>query len=325
MSLSNKYLKFIFIVVPITMVLALLTSPKPVSTSEYVVGFVSRFGTDSKKAYMESTLDFYEPDTNWVFGERWGTATQPGISGSSGILVDINSGKVLFEKNSEQRLKIASLTKIMTAVVALEHKDPDSKIRVSEKAAGTGENIMGITEGEVYTLEELMYGLLLPSGNDAAYAIAEGVAGSSDRFVEWMNFKAKELGLMNTYFADPSGLDDTTYSTAQDLARLTRYAMKNPRFRSIVGTVDIELPFTETHKYLPLYNQTNLLATYPGVVGVKTGYTEEAGLTLVTYASNEGYELVGVVLNSTDRKGDMVLMLDHGYGTVGVAIEHNLL
>ena len=206
-----------------------------------------------------------------------------------------------------------------------ENKDPDSKIRVSEKAAGTGENIMGITEGEVYTLEELMYGLLLPSGNDAAYAIAEGVAGSSDRFVEWMNFKAKELGLMNTYFADPSGLDDTTYSTAQDLARLARYAMKNPRFRSIVGTVDIELPFTETHKYLPLYNQTNLLATYPGVVGVKTGYTEEAGLTLVTYASNEGYELVGVVLNSTDRKGDMVLMLDHGYGTVGVAIEHNLL
>lgn len=315
----------IFIVLPITVVLVLFTSPQRVNPSEYVVGFVSRLNTDPIKLYQETLTDYYEPDTAWKFGERWGTATQPEIAGTSGIIVDINTGKVLFERNSEQQMKIASLTKIMTAVVALEHKKPNDKIRVSYTAANVGENSMGITEGEVYTLEELLYGLMLPSGNDAAYAIAEGVAGDPEMFVKWMNIKARELGLKNTVFKDPSGLDDTTYSTAQDLARLTRYALKNPRFGQVVKTVEIELPYSDSHKYLSLYNQTNLLTSYPGVAGVKTGFTEEAGLTLVTYASNGGYELVGVVLNSIDRKGDMILMLDHGFSTLGVVVEHDLL
>ncbi len=246
---------------------------------------------------------------------------QPEISAESGLVVDINSGQIVFEKNSTKKMKIASLVKIMTAVVALEHKNLDERIVVSEKAAGIGENTMGISEGEVYTLEELLYGLLLNSGNDSAYAIAEGVAGSADDFVDWMNIKAKELSLNNTEFFDPSGLNDDTYSTAVDLVKLSRYAMQNEDFKRIVGTVEFELPYSERHKYLYLENQTNLLTTYPGVGGVKTGYTEEAGYCLVTYAKNEGIELIGVVLNSVNRKFDMLNLLNFGFGVYGIEVE----
>jgi D-alanyl-D-alanine carboxypeptidase (penicillin-binding protein 5/6) len=183
---------------------------------------------------------------------------------------------------------------------------------------------MGITEGEIYTVEELLYGLILHSGNDSAYALAEGTAGSVEEFTKWMNFKAKELGLLNTYFADPSGLDDSTYSTAYDLARLTEYALLNTEFRRISKTRELEI-YSDTHKYMFLENQTNLLTSYPGVEGVKTGYTEEAGLCLITYSRNNGVELVGVVLNSLDRKGDMVLMLDFGHSEYNMFFDHHLL
>jgi D-alanyl-D-alanine carboxypeptidase len=166
---------------------------------------------------------------------------------------------------------------------------------------------------------------MLNSGNDAAYAIAEGIAVDSQTFTEFMNIKAKELGLTNTYFADPSGLDDDTYSTPEELVKLTIYALQIPTFRTIVKTREYELPSTDTHKYIYLENQTNLLRSYPGVEGVKTGYTEESGLCLITYANNFGHELVGVVLGSVDRKGDMVLMLDHAYAAFGQKIEHHLL
>lgn len=274
--------------------------------------------------YQKTLIDFDEPESNWEPKEKYGTSSQPEIAGESGLIIDLETDKILFEKNSEQKMKIASLTKIMTAVIALEHKNLGDKIQVDAEAASIGENSMGVSEGEVYTLRELMYGLMLPSGNDAAYAISKGVAGNVENFVEWMNIKAKELGLKNTYFADPSGLDDTTYSTPLDLAKLTRYAMRNQNFREFVRAPTIELT-GDSHKYLFFENQTNLLTTYPGVAGVKTGFTQEAGLCLVTYAKNAGHELIGVVLNSVDRKGDMILMLDHGFGTIGINVVHNLL
>ncbi|NMB91764.1 D-alanyl-D-alanine carboxypeptidase [candidate division WWE3 bacterium] len=272
-----------------------------------------------------SSPDFSILQSNWNPGEEYGTSNQPEISGESGIVVDINSGRILYEKNSTQRLKIASLTKIMTAVVALEHKNINDEIVVSLKASSIGENVMGISESEVYTLEELLYGLILNSGNDAAYAIAEGVAGNSDTFVKWMNMKAKELNLNDTYFTDPCGLNDETYSTSVDLVKLSRYAMQKEEFRKIVSTVSMELPYSEKHKYIYLENQTNLLTTYPGVAGIKTGYTEEAGYCLVSYTKNNNIELIGAVLNSENRKFDMIFMLDHSYSTLGVVIEHPLL
>lgn len=283
------------------------------------------FSEDPKSSYSKTfmsaaplTLDAPE------LGEQFGTAEQPNIFGKSALMIDLNSNKVLFEKNSKQKMKIASLTKIMTAVVALEHKDINDKIYVTRHAAYVGEDTMYLTTGEVYTLKELLYGLLLNSGNDAAYAIADGVAGDSDTFVKWMNIKAHELGMKDTEFMDPSGLDDDTYSTTGDLVKLSRYAMKYPTFREMVKTYNIEF-ISDEHKYVYLENATNLLTTYPGVAGIKTGYTEEAGLCLITYASNDGHEVLGVVLNSTDRKGDMILMLDHGFNTLGVKVEHNLL
>jgi serine-type D-Ala-D-Ala carboxypeptidase (penicillin-binding protein 5/6) len=304
--------------------LSVMTSQDRTSSAEFLSGVVSIFNTESQKQYEKSLINYFDPDLGWYLGERMGTAIQPEISGTAALLVDINSGKVLYEKDPFDKKPIASLTKIMTAIVALEHKSIQDEITVSKRAADIGENTMGLDEGEAYSLEKLLYGLMLPSGNDAAYAIAEGVAGDVERFVEWMNIKAGELGLRATYFADPSGLDNDTYSTAEELVKLTRYAMKNPKFRQIVNTYEIELSGSK-HKPLSLKNQTNLLSTYPGVAGVKTGYTAPAGLTLISYAENDGYELVGVVLGSVDRRGDMILVLDHGFSVLGVAIEHDLL
>lgn len=275
----------------------------------------------SEKNYYSTLIKTENLTSSWEPGEKFIVGEQPEISGKSGIIVDTNSGKVVFEKNSDEKMQIASLVKILTAVVALEHKNLDERIIISKKAADTGENFMGISEGEVYTLEELLYGMLLNSGNDASYAIAEGVAGSTTTFIDWMNIKAKELNLNDTKIFDPSGLNDDTYSTAVDLVKLSKYAMQDENFRKIVSTVETELPYSEKHKYLYLENQTNLLTTYPGVSGVKTGYTEEAGYCLVTYAKNEGVELLGAVLKSQNRKFDMVSMLDYGFGTFEITVE----
>ncbi len=264
----------------------------------------------------------YEP--TWEAHKKINATQFPTIQGTSGIVVELNKNNILYEKNSNKKLPIASLVKVMTAVVALEHSDINKKLTVSDYAASIGENTMELQAGEQYTLKELLYGLMLHSGNDAAYVIAEGVAGDANTFTKWMNNTAKELGLENTYFADPSGLDDSSYSTVYDLVKVTRYAMKDQNFRNIVKTVEIELE-SNTHAYKYLYNQTNLLTTYPGVQGVKTGYTELAGLCLITYANNEGHEVIGVVLGSPDRKGDMILMLDHAYSTIGINISHTLL
>jgi D-alanyl-D-alanine carboxypeptidase (penicillin-binding protein 5/6) len=271
--------------------------------------------------YDITLVNLYDPEPNWYPGEEFGTADQPNILGEGAVLVDMDSGKILYEKDAVKRMKIASLTKIMTAVVVLEHTSLQDTVHISSNADSVGENTMAISEGEIYTVEELLYGLILHSGNDAAYALAEHTAKDSKTFVDWMNKKAFELGLKDSYFADPSGLDDSTYSTAVDMIRLTRYALKNPDFKRIVGTLEIDLS-SDTHKYLSLYNQTNLLNTYPGVKGVKTGFTDEAGLCLVTYAENGGKSVIGIVLSSGDRKGDMILMLDHGFSTLGVNIDH---
>ncbi|MBT6401096.1 D-alanyl-D-alanine carboxypeptidase [candidate division WWE3 bacterium] len=296
------------------------------TSKDIIKGYIDDSSIDSKKKYVESTINRYDGEPSWYPTTENNTYSQPQIAGQAGLLVEINSGDVLFEKNSSERRPIASLVKIMTAVIALEHMGLEDKVYITQEIADIGENSMQLSKGEIYNLEELLYGLILHSGNDAAYAIAEGVAGNSDRFIDWMNIKAGELGMLDTHFSDPSGLDDTTFSTPTDLVKLTRYALKNPEFRKISGTLEKEIfNGNNTHKYMYLYNQTNLLSTYPGVAGIKTGFTEEAGLSLVTYSSNEGKEVVGVVLNSIDRKGDMILMLDHGFESLGIHIEHNLL
>ncbi len=296
---------------------------KLISSLVLLDGTIPRINAETAK-YYSSIINSYGSDFEWRPDLSGVSPADDLIVGEAALLVDADSGKVLYSKQPDRPMKIASLVKIMTAVVVLEHSDLKKEITITSTAASIGENSMGITAGEVYTVEELLYGLMLNSGNDAAYALAEGAAGDAEEFIRWMNIKAAELGLTNTHFSDPSGLDDTTVSTAVDLVKLSRYAMKFPAFREIVKTAGITLTSDE-HKYLPLENQTNLLTTYPGVKGIKTGYTEEAGLCLVTYASNSSKELIGVVLNSIDRKGDMILMLDYGYAQYGITVEHNLL
>jgi D-alanyl-D-alanine carboxypeptidase (penicillin-binding protein 5/6) len=279
----------------------------------------------AKERYYRTVKQKNSVDPNWKINEGNNVSPQPQIVGTNGLIISNQTGTVLFGLNTTEKKPIASLVKIMTALIAIEHKNLDEEIVVSENAASIGENSMGISQGETYSLRELLYGMMLNSGNDSATAIAEGVAGDVKTFVRWMNIKAMELGLSNTYFADPDGLDDSSYSTVEELAKLAHYALEYPDFREIVKTVEQEYSYSEKHKYIYLYNQTNLLTTYPVVLGVKTGFTEEAGLCLVTFSVNEGKELIGVVFNSIDRKGDMIIMLDYGFSTLGVNVKHHLL
>src|SRR3989344_4493438 len=227
----------------------------------------------------------------------------------------------------------------MTALVALENAKLSDKFTVSEKAATIGENSMGLTQGETLTLEDLLYGAMLVSGNDAAVAVAEGVSQTEDAFVQLMNQAARDLGLSDTEFINASGLDEdgkVQYSTAYDMATIARYAWENfAPFRQVAQTEHIVIGANANHKEFDLYNDTNLLTTYPGVKGIKPGFTWEAGLCLVTYAENkqslrssalpaglDGKKLLAVVLGSDNRRGEMKELLDYGFSYYGIKISH---
>ncbi len=251
------------------------------------------------------------------------------LSAKSALLVNYESGEIIFDKNSKERLPTASTIKIMTALIALESSSLERNFTVSAKAAGVGEDSMDLAEGEKLTLSELLYGLMLVSGNDAAVTIAEGVGGSEDAFVAMMNNKLKSLGLSDTKFINASGLDEDNkdqYSTAFDLATIAHYSFeKYPIFRQIVSTEHYVISETSDHKAFDLYNETNLLTTYPGVRGIKPGFTWDAGWCLVTYAQNNGKKLIGVILGSSDRRGEMKELLDYGFSKYGIRVSHPAL
>lgn len=251
------------------------------------------------------------------------------VGAMSALLVDYDNGAILFAKNAKQKLPAASTIKIMTALVALENASLSSVFTVSAKAAKIGENSMGLLEDEKLTLQELLYGLMLVSGNDAAVTIAEGIAGSEEAFVKMMNGKARDLGLFDTEFANASGLDidgESHFTTAYDMLVIARYVWeKYPDFGKITATEHIYIEATDDHKAFDLYNDTNLLTTYPGVKGIKPGFTWEAGLCLVTYAENGDKRLLGVILGSDDRRGEMKELLDYGFGYFGISVEHPAL
>ena len=200
---------------------------------------------------------------------------------------------------------------------------------VSEKATKVGENSMGLSAGEKLNLKELLFGLMLVSGNDSAITIAEGVSGSEEAFASLMNRRAADLGLNDTKFINASGLDvdgQEQYSTAYDLAVISQYVWKNyPYFREVSSTVHKYIESSGEHKDYDLYNDTNLLTTYPGVLGIKPGFTWEAGLCLVTYAENDGKKLLGVILGSDDRRGEMKELLDFGFNSFGIKVSHPAL
>lgn len=248
-------------------------------------------------------------------------SNEPQISAKSAIVYDITIDKVLYKKNAKEKLPMASITKIMTAIIALENKKPDDKYLV-KKDNLVGENSMGLSEGEVLSLKELLYGLVLVSGNDAAETLASNFKGGRKEFIKSMNNKAKALGLSDTNFTNPSGLegDGNQYTTAYDLIVITEYALaKFPLFRQVVSTFSYNIEQTNTHKAFYMENETNLLTSYPGVKGVKDGYTPEAGLCLVTYLDYNGHKIIGVILGSNNRRQEMKDLLDYSLKSIDIA------
>lgn len=260
---------------------------------------------------------FWMPDDKNVLQSN---IPQPKLSATEAISYDLTTNQLLYSKNIHQHHPIASITKIMTAIVALETEKTDRTVTVSHSAATIGEDSMGLSEGEKMPLLDMLYGMLLPSGNDAAEAIAQSSTVGRANFVYLMNKKAEDLGLTDTHFTNPSGLegDGNQYSTPYDLLVITRYALQNPTFAQIVSTVNYDIPSNQYHKAYHLFNETNLLTSYPGVKGVKTGFTDEAGMCLVTYLDYGGHKIIAIVLNSDDRRGEMKELLDYSLKALGV-------
>jgi D-alanyl-D-alanine carboxypeptidase len=236
-------------------------------------------------------------------------SSAPDLSAQSAILMDMESGRVLYEKNADEERLIASITKIMTALVALESTpNLDEVVTIQREYTLTEGSSMYLKVGEEVTIRDLLYGLLLSSGNDAALAIAGVCAGDTETFVDWMNQRAESLGMTHTHFANPNGLnDDAHYSTARDMATLTREALQNPTFAEIVSTKSITLGERS------LTNHNKMLWQYEGAIGVKTGYTQMAGRTLVSAAARDGQTLIVVTLNDPDDWADHAALLDWGF------------
>ena len=229
-------------------------------------------------------------------------------------LIDVESGRLLYSHNGDKRMRIASLTKIMTAIVAIENGDLSDVVKTSRRAAGKEGSSIYLKAGEEMSLHHLLYGLMLRSGNDAAVAIAEHVGGSEEGFVWLMNEKARELGLANTHFMNPHGLDhDDHYSSANDLAKLTAYALRNPVFREIVKTRVKKVPNPNAEWDYTWTNKNKMLAMYEGADGVKTGYTKLARRCLVSSATRGGQQLAAVTLNDGDDWADHQRLLDWGF------------
>lgn len=266
---------------------------------------------------LASTEQLWQPKEH---NKKTSLIPQPELGARVILSYDLTTDTVLFERQIHDRIPIASLTKIMTAIVALESMQIDERLTVSKYAAEIGENSMGLSENEKLKLEDLLYGLFLMSGNDATEVIAEESPFGREGFVHLMNEKAESLGLSDTHFTNPSGLegDGQQYSSAYDLLVMTRYGLLNDTFRKIAATVEHEIPDNAYHKYYMLYNETNLLTSYPGVKGVKTGYTNEAGMCLISYLEYGGHQIIGIVMNSPNRRDEMKLLLDYSLQSLGV-------
>ncbi|MBE6639060.1 MAG: D-alanyl-D-alanine carboxypeptidase [Ruminococcaceae bacterium] len=254
-----------------------------------------------------------------VFGESVYTGAQ------AAILWDADQNTPLYNQNSTQRLPMASTTKIMTAIVALEQGEPDALVTIPEAAVGVEGSSCYLQQGEQLTLRSLIYALLLQSANDAAETIALYIAGGIEEFALLMNLKANELGLHNTHFDNPHGLDSKThYTTAEDLAKLADYCMQNPTFCEIWSTTSIQLPLSQKENCAVLrnlYNHNRLLRTYSNCVGGKTGYTMRCGRCLVTAAQKDGHTLIAVTLNDRSDWSDHVRLYEYGFEKINQSEE----
>ncbi len=230
------------------------------------------------------------------------------------VLIDVVSERVLYQKNMKQQLPMASTTKIMTAITAIEAGRLQDLVTVSLKAQNTGGSSIYLQAGEKLLLEDLLYGLMLQSGNDAAVAIAEHIAGSCVDFARMMNRKALKLGALDTNFVNSHGLDQKGhYTSAEDLARVSAYALRNPVFRKIVATKQKKIPWWGRDYLRILNNKNKILWQVEGGDGVKTGFTNNAGRCLVASATRDDWQLASVVLNCGPMWEECTAMLEYGF------------
>jgi D-alanyl-D-alanine carboxypeptidase (penicillin-binding protein 5/6) len=237
----------------------------------------------------------------------------PSVTAAAAVVMDAETGRVLYDLRGHDVMRPASTTKIMTAILALQQLPDLQRVIISDIDATTlvGSSVMGLRPGLPITIQDLLFGLMLPSGNDAAIELAKAVDGDEGRFVQRMNSMAQALDLRETHFANPHGLDAPDhYMSAFDLAKLADFAMANPAFQQIVSTRDYRLAPPSDYD---LYNGNSMLQWYPGADGVKIGWTEAAGWTLVASAARDGHRVIAVVLHSSDRDADAGALLDWAY------------
>ncbi len=232
-----------------------------------------------------------------------------------GLIFDRKSKRILYEKNGLKQVPMASTTKIMTAIVVLENSELNDVVTISKKAAGTGGSRLGLRTNDKITVHDLLYGLMLKSGNDAAVALAEHVGGGIEEFADMMNKKAKELGLINSHFITPHGLDkEKHYTTAYELACMADYALKIPKFKEIVSSKNYNITINARSNLIG--NTNELLGNLNGVYGVKTGFTNEAGRCLVTACKREDLDIITVVLGADTKKyrtSDSIKLIEYAY------------
>ena len=256
----------------------------------------------------------------------------PEITAETAILIDAKTGQILYEKNKDALREPASTTKVMTCLLVLEHLPLDKVITIDAISPFTGGSRIFVIEGEELTVEQLLYALMLESANDAAVALAIAISGSVEAFCDLMNQRARELGAKNSSYKNPSGLHSAGhFASAYDLAVVAQHAMQNRKFRQIVSTVQYTIPATNKQPERPYIHNTNRMlfdqatrvpvrgvmrpAKYEGVTGIKTGFTPQAGASLVSSAERDGTELIAVVLATTDsaRFGESIALLDFGF------------
>jgi D-alanyl-D-alanine carboxypeptidase (penicillin-binding protein 5/6) len=236
------------------------------------------------------------------------------VSAKSAVVMEASTGRVLYQKNAHEKMPMASTTKIMTALVAIENGSLSDVVTVGPNASGIEGSSIWLSAGETLTLSDMLFGLMLASGNDAAIAIAEHIGGSVEAFVDMMNAKAREIGAYNTHFVNPNGLPaGEHYTTAYDLALISACGMQNKTFREIVNTQYKTLPW-EGHEWdRVVKNKNKILWNYEGGNGIKTGFTKEAGRCLAAGAEREGMQLVSVVLCAPDMFNDCMALMDYGF------------
>ena len=237
----------------------------------------------------------------------------PEVSARTAVVIDVNSGRVLYEKQKDEKAYPASTTKIMTALLAIEQGDLNETVKIAPEAVGVEGSSIYLAPGEELPLRDLVYGLMLRSGNDAAVAIAGKIGGDSQAFVDMMNSRARELGAKNTHFVNPNGLyDDDHYTTAYDMALIARQAMHNPAFREVAGAKSYQAHRGED-KFNTFYNKNKTVYQYEGGNGIKIGYTKASGRTLVASSKKGDLELICVVMGAPNWFQDAYALMDYVY------------